>query len=354
MIKELKLIKNIFARKTPRYVVFFVTSKCNVRCKMCFNWKNVINANESENLTINEIKKIYSEFSDIQQLTISGGEPFLRSDLPKILEFISHNNDVQSISLPTNGTLTNLIVSKTEDILKKIKKETHLRIGLSVLGINEIHDKVVMTKGAFNKLKNTYYKLIELESKFNNLNIDINICCSYYNKKYMKETIDYCREIFNKSSITITLARGNLQEKIAKEISPEEYEEIINYLYKNKNNKKMNKPFSKTLAVIEKISNEQVINIMKTNKMPSRCYCYSNMIVIQNNGDVFPCEYLDNKLGNLKNNSVSEILNLKENKKIEKSIIDKKCCCTWECALMNNIVSNPKKYFNVLKEYITY
>ena len=59
MIKEFKLIKNIFARKTPRYVVFFVTSKCNVRCKMCFNWKNVINANESENLTINEIKKIY-------------------------------------------------------------------------------------------------------------------------------------------------------------------------------------------------------------------------------------------------------------------------------------------------------
>jgi MoaA/NifB/PqqE/SkfB family radical SAM enzyme len=319
---------------------------------MCFNWKNIDKAKTSNDLTFDEIKKVFSQFSSIQQLTISGGEAFLRQDLPEILEFIAHNNDVQMITIPTNGTLPDQIVAKTKDILKKINHQTHLRIGLSVVGTEELHDEIVQVKGAFKNIEKTYHGLKDIKSAFKNFNIDISICCSSFNKKNMEQIIQYCRDNFLDSSILLTLARGDTREEGAKNVTIKEYQEILNFLYQSQINKKMNKPFSKLITVLEKIINRQVIDVMNTNRMPSKCYCYKKMIVIQSNGDVFPCEYLNKKLGNLRNNNFKELMN--KNKKIAKYINDGKCFCTWECALMNNIVCNPKTYFKVLKEYIKY
>ena len=352
MIKSYSIVKNIFFTKTPTYVVFFVTSMCNARCKMCFNWEHTDTAKVSNDLTFAEIKKIFSQFSSIQQLTISGGEPFLRQDLSEILEFISHNNNVQMITLPTNGILTDQIVAKTKEILNKINKNTHLRVGLSVVGIEELHDEIVQVKGAFENIKKTHDKLMDFESEFENFNTDVNICCSTFNKDNMKEIIKYCEEKFPKSSIFSSLARGDTRDDKAKKVTVKEYKEILDFLYESKRRKKMNKPFSKLITILEKIINRQVVDIMETNVMPSKCYCYKKMVVLQNNGDIYPCEYLNKKMGNLKNNSLKEIMN--SSRKIEKHISDRKCSCTWECALMNNIVCNPRTYFKVLNEYIKY
>ncbi len=100
-MRILKLVRNIFLAPTPTYVIFFVTSHCNARCRMCFNWRNIDAAGKTEELRLEEIKQVFDGFSGIQQLTVSGGEPFLRPDLPQILGYISHRNDMQMITVPT-------------------------------------------------------------------------------------------------------------------------------------------------------------------------------------------------------------------------------------------------------------
>lgn len=354
MTKALKILRNVFITKTPIYVIFFVTSFCNAKCKMCFNWKNIDKAKQKQELKLDEIKKIFGNFSSIQQLTLSGGEPFLRDDLPEMLEFISQKNDAQMITIPTNGILTDRIFEQTKSILNSIKKDTHLRISLSVEDIGEKHDKIVQVKGAFKKVLNTYHKLHSLLDSYKNLNIDIGICCSKYNKKNMKKILEYCNNYFKDCTISMVLARGDTRNAKSKDITSKEYSEIVDYYNKIKNLKKKNKPFSKIFNTLSKVVNNQVIEVMDSGKMPSRCYAYSKLIVIQSNGDVFPCEYLNKKLGNLKeyNYDIKKILRLEKNKKIEAFIKKRGCYCTWECALSNNIVCNPGGYFKFLWELI--
>jgi len=349
-------LKNIFITPTPMYIIFYVTSRCNARCKMCFNWKNVENAASKKELELNEIKKILGNFSGIQQLTIGGGEPFLRNDLPEILEFASRRNDVQSITIPTNGILTDRIFTQTEKILNGIRKTSHLRVSLSVEGIGEKHDEIVQVKGAFENIRNTYARLHPLVDLYKNFNLDIALCCSAFNKNNLKELIEYCNENFKDCSIDLILARGDTKEKTSKNVTPGEYQKILDHLYRLKNTKKENKPFANVINAISRIINDQVIQILRTRKMPGRCYSYSKMILIQDDGDVFPCEYLNEKLGNLRNNGydIKRILRNKNNRKIKDLIRDGKCHCTWECALVNNIVCNPRTYpwllFRIIKD----
>jgi len=349
-------LRNIYIIKNPIYVIFFVTSFCNARCKMCFNWRNIENAHREQELNLDEIKRIFSNFSNIQQLTLSGGEPFLRNDLPEILEFISKGNDIQMITIPTNGILSGKIFEQTKNILNKIKKDTHLRISLSVEGVGKAHEEIVQIKGAVKKVQDSYQRLHSLINFYKNFNIDITLCCSVFNKGDFKSIIKYCNEYFKDCSIEIILARGDTRDRLSKDVSPGEYREILDYFYELKSAKKKNKPFSKTIDILEKIVNNQVIQIMKTKRMPGRCYAYSKMIVLQSNGDVFPCEYLDKSLGNLRNYDydIKKVLNDKNNKNVEQFIRNKGCYCTWECALINNIVCNPKTYPRVFKGLFTF
>ncbi len=354
MKKILKAAQNIFITKAPTYVFFFVTSFCNARCKMCFNWRNTDRADLAKELKLEEIKKAFNSFSNIQQLTISGGEPFLRDDLPEILGFISRKNDVQMITLPTNGILSDKIFRQTADILKRLKKSTHLRLGLSVEGIGEKHDEIVQVKGAFECIKNTYQKVLPLTKACKNFNLDIGLCCSAFNKDDLKDTIKYCNEYFKGCTIELVLARGDTRDKLSKNVTNKEYQEILDYFDRLKEAKKINKPFARVFNALAKIANNQTAQIISTKKMPSRCYAYSKLIVIMSNGDILPCEYLGKKLGNLKDYGydITKILNKKNNKEIEKSIRNGECFCTWECALINNLVCNPRMYPMVLKELI--
>lgn len=351
MRKAYNIFKNIFFTKTPIYVIFFVTSACNAKCRMCFNWKNIDNAKRNDEMGLEEIKRSFRSFSSIQQLTISGGEPFLREDLPEILGFISKNNNVQMVTIPTNALLPEKVYEQTARILDIIPKYTHLRLALSVEGVKEKHDKIVQVKGAFSKVQQTYIKLKKLRKKYPNMNMDIAICCSAFNKKDIIDTIKYCNDYFEGCTITTVLARGDTRDKESKDVTIQEYKEITDFLDELNASRKRNKPFAGVLNSLSRIVNRQVINIMKTNAMPNRCYAYSKMIVIQSNGDVFPCEYLNRKLGNLKENDYDIRKILRKNKEVYKFINNKGCSCTWECALFNNIVCNPRMYPLVLYEY---
>ena len=154
------------------------------------------------------------------------------------------------------------------------------------------------------------------------------------------------------------MARGDTRNKKAKQVTLEDYKNFVSFY--NKNVQSENRPFSFFVKSMTRMVRNQVITILKTKKMPVVCQAYNKLIVIQSNGDVFPCEYLNKKLGNLKkfNYDIKKILGLSENKKINRFIKRKSCWCTWECALTNNIACDPKQYpyllWQIIKDNISY
>src|SRR5579859_5327224 len=86
--------------QTPPFLILFINSICNLTCEHCFYWRNL---NRRDDLKVEEILALSKELGRIENLNLSGGEPFLRSEFAQICRFFIQNNGVEQIYVPTNG-----------------------------------------------------------------------------------------------------------------------------------------------------------------------------------------------------------------------------------------------------------
>jgi molybdenum cofactor biosynthesis enzyme MoaA len=111
-----KTIASGIVHKKLQQVIFDVTFRCNSRCRTCFNWKNTDSVKKKE-LSLAEIEKISKSMPKFIWFLASGGEPFLREDLPEICEIFYRNSGVKHFSIPTNSLLPAVIKNNLEKIL---------------------------------------------------------------------------------------------------------------------------------------------------------------------------------------------------------------------------------------------
>lgn len=91
----------------PKNVVFEVTSDCNNDCMYCYNvWKSPFHTYPKGQMSLSEVIQVIDNLLNdlsLKSVAISGGEPFLRDDLPQIVSYLwsQRANPV----IITNGTL---------------------------------------------------------------------------------------------------------------------------------------------------------------------------------------------------------------------------------------------------------
>jgi Fe-coproporphyrin III synthase len=89
--------------QSPREVDIEITSRCNLSCRYCYYFDN--SAINYQDLSTNVWLDFFDELGDMGVMNIGlvGGEPFIRSDLPELLEGIVHNK--MRFHILSNGTL---------------------------------------------------------------------------------------------------------------------------------------------------------------------------------------------------------------------------------------------------------
>ena len=92
---------------------FFVTNKCNFKCKHCFNPKDTT----KPEMTLEQIQAITKSLPNFTRLQLSGGEPFMRKDLREICEAFYINNHIKYLTIPTNGYFTDKIINDVKDLI---------------------------------------------------------------------------------------------------------------------------------------------------------------------------------------------------------------------------------------------
>ena len=126
-LKELgpKMLRYRLARRglvlpgMPINLTFSVTNVCQSRCKTCSIWELYKEQPQKKNdeLTLEEIEKIFRSMGHIYVFNISGGEPFLRSDITEIIKAACHHLSPGVVHIPTNAIAQELIERKTKEIL---------------------------------------------------------------------------------------------------------------------------------------------------------------------------------------------------------------------------------------------
>ncbi len=346
-----RLTKNILWGH-PFYLIFFVTSKCNARCKMCFNWRNIDEANSRKELSLEEIDKITLSLSNLQQLTMSGGEPFLRKELPEICSLFTRNSKVPWITIPTNGLLPDVIENNLRRILRE-NPQTHFRLSVSMSGVEDASSEIFQVRDSFKAQQETMAVLKTFLTSYSNLSVDVGIVYSKFNENVICELLDYINENYPFANPMLAVVRGDSREKIAKEIDLDKLKEVFEY-QRHFTKKAKNHPYARLINPIQDMVHELVLDALGAKRSPVKCLAGKKLMVLSDDGELFPCEMLKKSFGNLRDYdyNIKEVLALGSTKEILAAIKSSRCFCSWECALYNNIVFSNKYRFKSLLNLI--
>jgi cyclic pyranopterin phosphate synthase len=89
------------------YLRISVTDRCNLRCIYCMPAEGVDLISHQEILSYEEIYTVAQAAAElgINKIRITGGEPLVRSGLPRLIQMLAQIETIDDISMTTNGTL---------------------------------------------------------------------------------------------------------------------------------------------------------------------------------------------------------------------------------------------------------
>ncbi len=84
-----------------------VTDRCNLRCRYCMPEEEYVWLPREDVLNFEELATLAGYFADVgvEKVRLTGGEPLLRRDLPRLVRLLVHDRRIREVALTTNGVL---------------------------------------------------------------------------------------------------------------------------------------------------------------------------------------------------------------------------------------------------------
>ncbi len=350
MLSYLKYLKYLFFKKYPAEITFFITAACNFRCRHCFNLEKILKANPEKELSLDEIDKITQTIPPFLRLSLSGGEPFLRADLARICQLFYKNCQVEFITIPTNASLPEKIAKDTEQIVKSCQK-LFLNISLSLDGLGKNRDNIVGRGNTYISLLKTAQEIKNLKRKYPNLGLGVITTQIPENENQLDEIYEFVLKALNADNFGFNIVRVNTYDKKEPQANLEIYERFTQKLINEKRQPMFNFAFSVFFNAKKNLVFKQVLKIYQRKKYLIPCFSGNLRVVIDEVGNVYPCETLQYRLDNQKflmGNLRDYDFNFKnlffspKAREIKNHIKKTKCFCAHECDLETNILFNPK------------
>ncbi len=140
------------------YLRLAVTDRCNLRCFYCMPEEGIHYLPKKELLTFEEIYRLVSMLATmgISKVRLTGGEPFVRTDLMKLIRSIVEIPGIKDLHLTTNGVLTSTFIPE----LKKIGIAS---VNLSLDTVDKQRFKAITRRDEFEPVMKTLDLLLENE-----------------------------------------------------------------------------------------------------------------------------------------------------------------------------------------------
>ena len=263
-----------------------VTYRCNARCSMCNRYKAPSKPEEEISLeTIKKLPKMY--FTNI-----TGGEPFIRTDLKDIVRELYKKSD--RIVISTNGFFTDRIV----DLCKEFPQ---IGIRISIEGLEQTNNEIRGLQNGYQRGYGTLKKLREMGMK------DVGFGMTVQDKNAPDLVPLY--KISNEMGMEFATAslHNSFYFVEAKNIIHDRpmvaknFENLVNELLRSNSPKKWFRAYF----------NHGLINYIYGQKRLLPCDMSFDTFFIDPYGDVMPCNGTKDKevMGNLNNQSWDELWN---------------------------------------------
>lgn len=294
-----------------------VTYRCNARCNMCSRYKRPSSPDEEISLdTIRKLPPMY--FTNI-----TGGEPFIRTDLKEIVRELYKKSD--RIVISTNGFFTDRII----DLCKEFP---NVGIRISIEGLEETNNAIRGLDDGFNRGYTTLKKLVEMHHP----DVGFGMTVQDANAKDLVPLYKLSDEL-NMEFATASLHNSFYfveSNNIIKDrpMVAKNFENLINELLKSNSPKKWFRAYF----------NHGLINYIYGQKRLLPCDMAFDTFFIDPYGDVMPCNGTKEKevMGNLNEKSWDELWNSEQAENVRKKVRS----CNRNCWMIGSVSPAMHKY----------
>ncbi len=345
-------------------LTFSVTNMCQSRCRTCSIWKLYRDNPEKreEELTIEEIEKIFKSLGHVYVFNVSGGEPFLRKDFPRIIELACEYLTPAIIHIPTNAIAVDTVERKTKEILEIIGKpgsNIQLTVKPSLDHAGEKHDEIRGVKGNFEKVAELFRRLKGMKAEYPNLHVELGTVISSWNvndideisRFVMKmEPDSYRNEIAEKRSEMF-----NMEDPVTPgvELYRKAVDLFMGQIEENRNDISF---FQRINNAFRMVYYRIAISVMEKNTQVIPCYAGVSNAHMSPYGDVWPCCTLgyDMSMGNLRDYGYDfrSLWNSSDAERIREYIKKKNCCCPLANQTYSNILMHFPSLAKVMKNIL--
>lgn len=299
----------------PKSAIWDITYLCNLKCPHCLTSSG---SKHYDQLNTGKVFKVIENLADAKLLYLSfaGGEPFLRKDLPELIQKANLHNI--RVDIASNG------VEITQDMLISLRDLPIFHIQISIDGLGSDHDNFRGRKGAFENILKNIKRLKE-----EGISISISTTATSQNYNNISKIIDFAVEVGAVSYKTIPflpVGRGKINSQL--KMNKQQYEVVCKTLVDK----------SREYAEHIGISSETTFSFIfdkhtccetSTNTQMG-CSAGYDTLSIGADGTAFPCPFLQKlPIGNLCETSLKDIWNnsmvLKKLRNIEKKDMNSPC-----------------------------
>lgn len=318
---------------TPPFLVLFINSICNLTCEHCFYWRNL---NQRDDLTVSELQALSGDLGPLENLNLSGGEPFLRKEFDQIVRMFIRNNGAKQVYVPTSGYFP----ESTEKAVRNVLEERDLVLfacELSLDGTQTYHNRFRGSLHSFQKAMETYDRLAELQREDPRLRIHAVSTATNQNIDEIDRLTDYLYERCPAMDHhNLAVIRGD--RKNPSLLSPP----LADYqaLWRHIRARWWNREQGRFGGIVEPMLHWAKVRTMTEQRQFIPCRAGVIAGVVYANGDVSVCE-LHQPLGNLRQASFREIWNSPQAVSVRESIANRECWCTTEVFLWPSLVFQP-------------
>jgi len=319
---------------------FAVTYRCNGKCQTCGIWRTS-DPGKGE-MTLDDIGDLLSEnrgfLRDITSIQVTGGEPYLREDLPELIHAIRGHLPRSTIWIPTNGLTPRRIEAATREMLHDADG-IRLGVSVSIDGVRGTHDAIRGIEGGFVRAVESLRRLRALRKEHVGLSVSVGMTVTNENHEELPKVWSLART----HGVDFSFRPVNFSDLYYRNMeaapTPSDCAERLLPTLQS-----MGKTLIENKGLRHAITNLRYMqgaldHIRDPNRRRLPCRAASASFFLDPYGNVYPCLFIGDALGNVKDERLSKIWRSKEARETRTRISRGECPGCWvECEVYREIV----------------
>lgn len=334
----------------PLELILFVTDRCTFRCKHCFIKK--FETDPGADISLDTVCRLADALPNLMVLMLTGGEPFLRHDLPELVRIFSVKSKPMVISIATNGFLSDRIATAVKEILSLPELNSQLILTISFEGLESEHNRNRDCSSAFENAMITAKSIKDLQGFYPQLSFGANITHLPENETII---LDAANELANSglfSFLTHNVYRELKPNSACNKIDLSVYNRLAQFTqnYSRAFNMSGNSILGKWHRYKERYQANLIEKTCKANVYQGlACEAGRGIAVVYSDGRVAPCELQLPDWGNINSRSFYDIWNDPANREASNAYRKGGCFCTHECFISASLNLQLAPMFSCLK-----